>query len=73
MSSDIVWEPVVAIEPCGAEETYDLTVEVDHNFVADGLVVHNSHSAAYSLIPYQTAFLFLVLLTALVAARLRRR
>ena len=29
----------------------------DHNFVADGLIVHNSHSAAYALIAYQTAYL----------------
>src|SRR5690606_17534166 len=47
----------VAIEPRGIEETFDLTVDVDHNFVADGLVVHNSHSAAYALITYQTAYL----------------
>ena len=32
-------------------------MEGDHNFVADGLIVHNSHSAAYGLITYQTAFL----------------
>src|SRR5205823_2119058 len=43
--------------PAGVEETYDLTVEGDHNFVADGLIVHNSHSAAYGLITYQTAYL----------------
>jgi len=48
---------VVSIEPRGIEETFDLTVDVDHNFVADGLVVHNSHSAAYALITYQTAYL----------------
>ena len=56
-SSDIFWDRVVAITPCGVERTYDLTVEGDHNFVADGLVVHNSHSAAYALISYQTAYL----------------
>jgi DNA polymerase-3 subunit alpha len=56
-TSDIFWDRVVAIEPRGIQETYDLTVEVDHNFVADGLVVHNSHSAAYALITYQTAYL----------------
>ncbi|MEM9765290.1 MAG: trans-splicing intein-formed DNA polymerase III subunit alpha C-terminal partner DnaE-C, partial [Pseudomonadota bacterium] len=39
------------------QHTYDLTVEVDHNFVADGLIVHNSHSAAYALITYQTGYL----------------
>src|SRR4029453_8008774 len=41
----------------GCEETFDLAVEADHNFVADGLVVHNSHSAAYALLTYQTAWL----------------
>jgi DNA polymerase-3 subunit alpha len=55
--SDIYWDRIVSIEPKGVEETYDLTVEGDHNFVADGLIVHNSHSAAYGLITYQTAFL----------------
>ena len=55
--SDVFWDRVVSIEPLGVEETFDLTVEVDHNFVADGLVVHNSHSAAYALITYQTAWL----------------
>jgi DNA polymerase-3 subunit alpha len=56
-SSDVFWDRVVSIEPQGIEETFDLTVAVDHNFVADGLVVHNSHSAAYALITYQTAWL----------------
>jgi len=56
-ASDIYWDRIVSIEPKGEEETYDLTVEGDHNFVADGLIVHNSHSAAYALITYQTAYL----------------
>jgi len=56
-TSDVFWDTVVSIEPHGTEETYDLTVEGDHNFVADGLIVHNSHSAAYGLITYQTAWL----------------
>ncbi|MFO0602980.1 MAG: DNA polymerase III subunit alpha [Polyangiales bacterium] len=55
--SEVFWDRIVAIEPRGVEDTYDLTVDVDHNFVADGLVVHNSHSAAYALITYQTAYL----------------
>ena len=55
--SDIYWDRIVSIEPRGVEETYDLTVAGDHNFVADGLIVHNSHSAAYGLITYQTAYL----------------
>jgi DNA polymerase-3 subunit alpha len=55
-SSDVHWDRIVSIEPAGVEDTYDLTVEDDHNFVADGLVVHNSHSAAYALVSYQSAF-----------------
>jgi replicative DNA helicase len=40
--SDVYWDRVVAIEPDGIEEVYDLTVEGLHNFVADDIVVHNS-------------------------------
>ena len=40
--SDVYWDRVVAIEPDGDEEVYDLTVEGLHNFVADDIVVHNS-------------------------------
>ena len=36
------WDEIVSIEPAGEEETYDLTVPVHHNFVADDLIVHNS-------------------------------
>ena len=56
-SSDIFWDRVVSIKPRGEEETYDLTVETDHNFVANGLFVHNSHSAGYALLSYQTGYL----------------
>ncbi|MCO6456928.1 MAG: DNA polymerase III subunit alpha [Pirellulaceae bacterium] len=53
----IAWDEVCSVEPAGVEDTYDLEVEIDHNFVAEGLVVHNSHSTAYALIAYQTAYL----------------
>ena len=56
-NSDVYWDTVKGIEPRGVRDTYDLTVEEDHNFVADGLVVHNSHSTAYALIAYMTAYL----------------
>jgi DNA polymerase-3 subunit alpha len=55
--SDVFWDRIVSIESKGMAETYDLTVDDDHNFVADGLIVHNSHSAAYGIISYQTAYL----------------
>jgi DNA polymerase-3 subunit alpha len=56
-NSDLFWDRVVSIEPKGIADTYDLTVKQNHNFVANGLVVHNSHSAAYALLSYQTAWL----------------
>ena len=43
--SDVFWDRVLEIEAVGIRDTYDLTVDEDHNFVADGIVVHNSHSA----------------------------
>lgn len=56
-SPDLFWESVVSIEPLGEAMTYDLEVERTHNFVANDLIVHNSHSAAYGVITYQTAWL----------------
>src|SRR5262249_61613203 len=56
-SDGVGWDRIVSIEPRGEAMTYDLTVEEDHNFVADGLIVHNSHTAAYAKVGYQTAYL----------------
>jgi replicative DNA helicase len=41
-TSDVWWDEVASIEYIGEEETYDLTVPGDHNFVADDVIVHNS-------------------------------
>ena len=41
-TSDLWWDEVASIEYSGEEETYDLTVAGDHNFVANDIVVHNS-------------------------------
>jgi len=41
-ASDVWWDEVVAIEEAGEEETFDLEVPGDHNFVANDVVVHNS-------------------------------
>ena len=38
-------------------QTYDLTVEEDHNFVANDLIVHNSHAASFALLAYASAYL----------------
>jgi replicative DNA helicase len=40
--SDVYWDRVESIEPCGEEAVYDVTVEGLHNFVAEDIVVHNS-------------------------------
>ncbi len=55
--NDIYWDRVESIEYVGNEETYDLEIENFHNFIANGIVVHNSHSTAYAIISYQTAYL----------------
>lgn len=40
--SDVLWDRVLEIVPDGVEQVYDATVPGTHNFVADGIVVHNS-------------------------------
>ncbi|GHJ40227.1 hypothetical protein Sm713_58360 [Streptomyces sp. TS71-3] len=39
---DVFWDPVVAIEPLGEQPVFDATVKGTHNFVADGILAHNS-------------------------------
>ncbi|HEX6451103.1 MAG TPA: replicative DNA helicase [Trebonia sp.] len=41
-SSDVFWDKVVSIELLGPEPVYDATVKETHNFVANGINVHNS-------------------------------
>ena len=36
-------ETVVSVRPAGVEAVYDIEVEDNHNFVANGLLVHNCH------------------------------
>jgi len=40
--NDVFWDTVTAIEPDGTEEVFDATVLDCHNFIADGIAVHNS-------------------------------
>ena len=40
--SDLWWDEVVAVEPLGLQQVYDLTVPVRHNFVANDVLVHNT-------------------------------
>ncbi|MDG4868861.1 DnaB-like helicase C-terminal domain-containing protein, partial [Guyparkeria sp. 1SP6A2] len=41
-SSDLFWDQIVEIHPCGEEEVFDLTVPGDACWLADGIVSHNS-------------------------------
>ncbi|UDY34371.1 replicative DNA helicase [Dermatobacter hominis] len=40
--SDVMWDEVVAVEPLGEQPVFDATVLGTHNFVADGVIAHNS-------------------------------
>jgi len=52
----IVWSATVAFKLEGVEPTYDFEVPGVKSFIANGIVVHNSHAAAYALVAYQTAY-----------------
>ena len=56
-SSDVYWDRIIAIEPVGDRETYDLNIEGDHNFVANHFIVHNSHAASFALLVYTSAWI----------------
>ncbi|HWV76351.1 MAG TPA: replicative DNA helicase [Isoptericola sp.] len=40
--NDLLWDEVVAIEPLGEKHVFDATVLDTHNFIANGIAVHNS-------------------------------
>jgi replicative DNA helicase len=40
--SDVYWDEIISIKSLGVEETYDISVNEPHNFVANGIFVHNS-------------------------------
>ncbi len=54
---DIHWDKVISIEAQGSQPTYDLQIEGDHNFLANNLVVHNSHAMSFALLVYDSAWL----------------
>ena len=56
-NSDIYWDEIVSIKKDGTEMTYDLTVSPDHNFIANDIIVHNSHAASYGRVAYQTSYM----------------
>jgi replicative DNA helicase len=40
--SDVFWDEIVSIEPIGEQPVFDATVPGTHNFIANGIVAHNS-------------------------------
>ncbi len=41
-TSDVYWDEIVDITLLGEQPVFDATVEIDHNFIANGIVAHNS-------------------------------
>ena len=41
-TSDVFWDEIISVESLGRQEVYDATVQGTHNFVANGISVHNS-------------------------------
>lgn len=56
-TSDIYWDRIVSIEYIGEKQTYDLEVPGTHNFIANDIIVHNSHAAAYSVLAFKTGYM----------------
>lgn len=41
-TSDVFWDEIIEITPVGEQEVFDATVLGTHNFIANGVVAHNS-------------------------------
>ncbi|WP_408954311.1 replicative DNA helicase [Kribbella solani] len=41
-TNDVFWDSIVSIESIGEQEVFDATVRGTHNFVANGIALHNS-------------------------------
>jgi len=40
--SDLHWDEIITVTPLGMQPTFDATVAGTHNFIANGVVAHNS-------------------------------
>ena len=47
---DVTLDPIVSIEPDGEEEVFDVEVEGSENFIANGIVVHNTRWSKRDLV-----------------------
>ena len=55
--AEIDWDHVDSTSYVDEQETYDLHIDGDHNFLANNLVVHNSHASSFALLAYASAYL----------------
>ena len=55
-SEDVIWDEIVSIVDIGKHETVDFEVDDEHNFVLDGIDVHNSQTQAARLIAMCATF-----------------
>lgn len=47
----VIKDIIISIDKIGIEDTYDIEMDSEnHNFIANGIVSHNSHACAYSII-----------------------
>jgi replicative DNA helicase len=58
-TSDLWWDEIISIEAVGEQQTYDITVEGNHTFVANDIVVHNTAFALQvaALSPFPALYL----------------
>lgn len=56
-AAPIGWSRPKSFTVEGIEPTYDFEVPGAKSFIANGIVVHNSHAASYAIVAYQTAYL----------------
>ncbi len=50
------FKKVLSIRYAGFEETYDIEMETFHNYLANGLISHNSHAVSYAVLAFRTAW-----------------
>lgn len=47
LDNSCLWEQVKSIEPVGVRHTYDIQVAIDHNFIANSLIIKNSGKSEF--------------------------
>ncbi len=57
IDKNVLFDEVISIEYIWKEETFDLEINKNHNFIANWIITHNSHAACYAYIAYQWAYL----------------